>query len=157
MTWGNMDISKTKFVEVVGFGAVIVSLLFVAYEIRQANQIAVGTTTIEIYRNWMTINELIYTDEKLAALIYKLRDDTAELSNIERIQADAYARRHANGWVALEIAYENDLVTETLYQAGIKEVQIIISTSPGIRESLKRFATQHDLSQYEILAPLNDL
>jgi hypothetical protein len=152
-----MDISRTKFVEVVGFGAVIVSLLFVAYEIRQANQIAVGTTTIEIYRNWMTLNELIATDEKLAALIYKLRDDTAELSNIERIQADAWARRAVNGWVALEIAYENDLVTEILYQAGIRDVQNMISNVPGIREWLKKMSTQYDILQYEILAPLSDL
>ncbi len=152
-----MDISRTKFVEVVGFGAVIVSLLFVAYEIRQANQIAVGTSTIEVYRNWMTINELIFTDEKLAALLYKLGDDTAELSNIERIQADAFVARSVNGWVALEVAYDNNLVTETLYQAGIRDVQNLISSRPGLRESLKRLAIKHDLSQYGILAPLSDL
>jgi len=46
-----MDFSSRKIVEIVGFLAVIASLLFVAYEIRQSNRIALGTTAYEIQRN----------------------------------------------------------------------------------------------------------
>ncbi|MDE0755845.1 MAG: hypothetical protein OSB26_14465 [Woeseiaceae bacterium] len=91
-----MDFSSRKIVEIVGFLAVIASLLFVAYEIRQSNRIALGTTAYEIQRNWISINDAIATDEELAALLIKLGDENAELSALEQVQSAAYGRRFIN-------------------------------------------------------------
>ena len=63
-----MVLNSRRIVEIAGFLAVITSLLFVAYEIRQSNRIALGTTAYEIQRNWISINDLVATDEELVAL-----------------------------------------------------------------------------------------
>ena len=117
-----MDFSSRTIVEIVGFLAVIASLLFVAYEIRQSNRIALGTTPYEIQRNWISINDAIATDEELAALLIKLGDESAELSALEQVQSAAYGRRFINTWISLQEAYDNGLVSDAVYQIAIDDV-----------------------------------
>ena len=145
-----------KIIEMLGGLAIIASLLFVAYEIRQSNRIAVGTTSYEIQRNWMAINDLLATDEELGAVVIKLFDDDIELSPAERFQADAYVRRFINTWAAIEDAYDNGLVSDALYQMAIDEVHSF-SRSQKVKESFKRFASTYDMAEFEVLAPLADL
>jgi hypothetical protein len=60
-------------VELVGIVAMILSLLLVAYEVRQSNRIAEATTTYEIGRDVNQSNELGYSDPEFAALLVNLR------------------------------------------------------------------------------------
>ena len=152
-----MDFSSRKIVEIVGFLAVIASLLFVAYEIRQSNRIALGTTAYEIQRNWISINDAIATDEELAALLIKLGDENAELSALEQVQSAAYGRRFINTWIAVQEAYDNGLVSDAVYQIAIDDVRNVLSRRPKLKDSFKNFASSYDVSEYKILAPIHEL
>ena len=69
-----MNLDRNGVIEIVGIMTVVLSLLFVAYEIRQSNAIAIGTTSYELSRNWMSSNELIITNPELRSLVVKLTD-----------------------------------------------------------------------------------
>ncbi len=152
-----MVLNSSRIVEIAGFLAVIASLLFVAYEIRQSNRIALGTTAYEIQRNWISINDLVATDEELVALFIKLTDDNAELSASERIQAAAFARRFIYTWIAVQEAYDNGLVSDSVYQMAVDEVRNVLTGRPKLNELFKNFASLYDTSAYNILAPIHDL
>ena len=77
------DIKDT--VELVGIIAVVLSLLLVAYEVRQSNRIAQATTTYEIGRDVNQFNELGYSDPEFAALLVNLRDPEFKPSKVEAI------------------------------------------------------------------------
>ena len=61
-----------QIIEATGLSAVVVSLLLVAYQIRQANQIAQATTTYEIVRDINQFNDMGITDPVFADLLVQL-------------------------------------------------------------------------------------
>ncbi|MEL6215280.1 MAG: hypothetical protein AAFQ99_06350, partial [Pseudomonadota bacterium] len=78
--------SLRVLVEVFGMVAVVVSLLLLAYEVRQSNRIARATVTYEISRDVNEFNELGYTNPEFAALLLKLGDADFEPSAVEALQ-----------------------------------------------------------------------
>jgi hypothetical protein len=70
--------------EVIGLSAIVVSLIFVAYQINQSNRIARGTTSYELSRNWMEMNRFYVTNPEMLSLRVKLEDkDFVPESDIE--------------------------------------------------------------------------
>ncbi len=60
--------------EVVGVLAVVASLLFPGYEIRQSNQIARSTITYGLASNVSEIHQTIWSNPEIAVLHVKVRD-----------------------------------------------------------------------------------
>ena len=69
-------LTKAQILEILSVTAVVISLLFVAYEIRQSNQIALVAAVNEIYGSFTDINEAHMGDLELTELLS--RSDTAE-------------------------------------------------------------------------------
>lgn len=148
-------IDRKSLIEGLGVVAVIASLLFVAFEIRQANRIALGTTSYELNRNWMAINEIYVTDPEVRTLIVALNDENfIPEDELQREQAEAYARRILNNWVAIEEAYANGIASEVIYRMASEDVKAFITKRPGIVRIYKTVASQYDLTQYKLLEPL---
>jgi len=152
-----MDIQRRQVIEFLGHAAFVLSLLFVALEIRQANRIAVGTTTYEIQRNYMALNELMMSDGTVPALMVKLRQQgsSGELSAEESIRAGALARRFMNMWIAIQVAYNNGLVEEAIYAGGVSDVSSVVDGLPGLVPFvLQELSDRDHLPNYQILKPL---
>ena len=66
MTMRNKNKSILNILEVLGMATVILSLLFVAYEINQANKIAMVDSEQAIWENFSAINELIMGNTEYA-------------------------------------------------------------------------------------------
>ena len=62
--------SVVNIIEILGIITVIVSLLFVAYEINQANKIAMVDSEQAIWENFSAINELIMGNTEFAQLMH---------------------------------------------------------------------------------------
>ncbi len=148
-------LDRKTLVESIGLAAVIASLLFVAFEIRQANRIAIGTTSYELNRNWMTINELYLTNEGALDLIVALADENfVPKDDRQREQAEAYARRILNNWIAIEEAYNNGIASDAFYLMASEDVRAVLAKRPGIIPIYETVASQYDLSQYRLLEPM---
>ena len=148
-------LDRKSLIESIGITAVIASLLFVAYEIRQANRIALGTTSNELNRNWMAINELDVTDAGVRALLIALSDENfIPKDEMQREQAEGYARLMLNNWVAIEEAYNNGIASDALYMMASEDVRAHVAKRPGIVRIYKTVTSHFDLSQYSLLEPL---
>jgi len=133
----------------------LAGIIFVAYEIRQSNRIAVGTTSYELNRHFMGINELYITNPDLLSLVVELTDeDFTPQDGEQRELAEAYARRILNNWIAIEDAYDNGIVSDALYSMAAEDVKAIIKKRPGVVPIYDVISSQYDLSGYEILEPL---
>ncbi len=151
-----MDIERMRqSVETIGIAAVVISLLLVAYEVRQANSIAVGTTSYEIVRDINEFNDLIITDANFANVLIKLQSREPELTVVEERQARATAMRLLNVWVASETAYDNGLITEAYISLTREDVKAMGEELPG-HLSHWRFAleTRPEFIRFQVLQPL---
>jgi hypothetical protein len=134
---------------------VLAGIIFVAYEIRQSNQIAKGTTSYELSRNLMGINELYMTNPDVLDLVIELSDeDFAPKDERQREQAEAYARRILNNWIAVEDARDNGIVSEAFYSMVSEDVKAVIGKRPGIVSIYTTVASQYNLLDYELLEPI---
>tara|TARA_B100000686_G_C16762930_1_gene959922 strand:- start:1215 stop:1733 length:519 start_codon:yes stop_codon:yes gene_type:complete len=130
---------KTKSVvtilEILGIITVIVSLLFVAYEINQANKIAMVDSEQAIFENFSTINELIMSNTDYAELMHKMTNQDAEFSESDLEKVRAFVRRLTNAWSAAENSYNNGMLTEQTYQLLYDDVRNLLITYPGSRKA----------------------
>ena len=142
-------------VELVGLVAVVVSLLLVAYEVRQSNRIAQATTTYEIARDVNQFNELGYSDAEFAELLLLLTTERAGLSDVQSLQARLLAHRFANLWTVQEKAYDNDLLSQAQFDATRKDVDTVMTAFPGLLPHWEHvFEAQPGLFESDVLEPL---
>lgn len=92
-------------VEITGLIAVVVSVLLVAYQIQQANQIAQATTIYEIVRDVNEFNHLGVVDPQFADFLVQLGKEDFTPSEREARQAQLLAYRFLNIWIVQETAY----------------------------------------------------
>lgn len=112
---------------------VLVGLIFLALEIRQANRIAIAATEITVREGFGSLNETIYTNPETAALLAKARTAGAEFSDVEREMLDAFTARLTNIWRGIEEAYGNEMVSRATFDMAIADMKWTIDTYPSMR------------------------
>ena len=127
--------SVINIIEILGIITVIVSLLFVAYEINQANKIAMVDSEQAIWENFSTINELIMDNTEFAELMYSMTNEDAVFSDSDLEKVRAFVRRLTNAWSAAENSYNNGMLTEQTYQVLYDDVRNLLMTYPGSRQA----------------------
>ncbi|MCG8369644.1 MAG: hypothetical protein MJA32_03910 [Proteobacteria bacterium] len=142
-------------VELVGIIAVVLSLLLVAYEVRQSNRIAQATTTYEIGRDVNQFNELGYSDPEFAALLVKLRDPDFKPSKVEAMQVRLLANRFVNLWTIQEKAYRNGLLSDVQFAMTKADVVTVMGAFPALIEHWGFvLRDQPRLTEYIVLKPI---
>lgn len=116
---------------------VIVGLIFLVMEIRQANRIATATAEIETRSMFSEINEAIYGVPEIGQLLVKCRDRDAELSALEEVQAWGFVLRLTNAWLAIEIAYEHDMLPPDTYAVIEDDLRTALTRYPALGRSFK--------------------
>ena len=103
----------------------------------------------------MDLNELYLTNPDVIDLVIALSDeDFVPRDKKQRELAEAYARRLANHWFAVEDARDNGIASDAFYQIAAEDVRAIVKKRPGILSIFDRISSQYDMSDYEILEPL---
>lgn len=144
---------RKGFLEVMGVLAVIASLLFLAYEIRQSNQIARSTITFELGNNISELNEIVWTNPEVAALHVRARDPAYIPTETEAEMLRAEARRFMNVWGTVEIAYRNGHQTRAQFDILLDDVQDVLERLPAAHQIWKRELQKYpDLESFEYYA-----
>ena len=150
----NVDRIRDYF-ELIGLIAVVLSLLLVAYEVRQSNRIAQATTTYEVARDVNQFNELGYSDSEFARLLLLLTNDDSEYSDVHALQARLLAHRFVNIWTVQEKAYHNGLINDEQFELTKTDVLTVMNAFPGLGSHWKAvFEAQPSLKDREVLQPL---
>lgn len=154
MSTGKRELIRNT-IEIVGIVAVVLSLLLVAYEVRQSNRIAQATTTYEIGRDVNQFNELGYSDPKFAALLLELRDPDFKPTNIESMQVRLLANRFLNLWTIQEKAHQNGLLSDQQFVMTQADVVTVMNAFPALIGSWKNvLRDQPELKKHTVLAPI---
>ena len=130
-----MDSAKLNDgMQVIGIFAIILSLMFVAYQIQQTNQIAIVSTEIEIRNNYSELNETMYSDRELSVLIEKAADPNYQPLPGEYTQLRSLAFRFMNIWLASEIAYKNSMLPEASYHTVLDDIGYLLQAVPYLKQ-----------------------
>lgn len=140
--------------------AVLLGILFLALEPRQANRIAIATNEISIRGQLRSANELILNNEDVAQLLVKAKNSDADFSPVETERLYAYLYASLNTWMSIEIAHANGMVTTATLEMVLEDIRGILTYyaahQPLMRESLNEFPSLADTQVYvtirEVLA-----
>lgn len=130
MTW-----DSRKVIEAIGLLAVVFSLLLVAYEIRQANRIAVVNTEFELRNSYQATNLALLDNPDMVDFMVRMQTSGAPLQGPDEVRARIWTYLRLNAWLATAIAYENGVATEATYQNILNNIDNVMArSSPEMRQ-----------------------
>ena len=129
-----MKIDQTRLFEFVGILAVVLSLMFLAWELNQSNRIAIASAETELRGANRDLRMQIAGNSELASLINKLKQVNPELSPVEETQVLNYARAEYNIYGAANQAYLNGVLTERSLSLFRTNLVALLNEKPGLVE-----------------------
>ena len=125
--------------EVLGAIAVLVTLIYLATQVKQSNNLARFNATTEIINQFNELNRLVSTDHALRKVLSK----SNELLDDEREQVYNFAMMFCNVWVSAQIGHDNKQIDDEIYAACAKDVRIELACGPTGQQGV-----EHWLSNY---------
>ena len=150
MNWDAIGASA----EFVGAIAVVLTLLYLAVQIRQSNRLSKFQSARDVFEQIDDNNRLVVESKELRTLSSKAYDS---LTDEESKQLAVFVGRQLNAFTNLQTAYDQDLIDEALFIAGKSGGGVFISDWPNIQPILVDWA-QHfpTLAEKEIFEELRE-
>lgn len=136
-----------KFIaESIGLISIVIGLLLVAWEIRQANHIARAEAVISIAEQWNEFNSEWFGNPEVARLVlYTMDSVEREPSRLEQSQLQGLAWHFINIFWSAHVAHENGLLSEGDISNYRSDLQWMIDYMPGLN---KEFSQIYETSSY---------
>ncbi|MCG8414158.1 MAG: hypothetical protein MI746_08050 [Pseudomonadales bacterium] len=128
--------------EVVGAITVLVTLIYLARQVRQSNRIAIASAEIALREAANGIYKSITDESEYASLVAKLAADSSNLSPTEEQQAIAFVGLNINLWSAVTRAHDQGLITDYTLNNYVTDVDATLNMYPGSAKFFKR-QTEH--------------
>ncbi len=130
-----MKPSGKQLLETIGLLAVVFSLLLVAYEVRQANRIAVVNSEFELRNSYQATNLALLTDPAMVDFLLRTNTPGQSLDGPDGVRARAWVYINLNAWLAAVLAHENGVTTEQTFNNILDHIDNAIARgSPEMRE-----------------------
>ena len=145
-----MQKNNLKYFEFLGIIGVIVSLLFVAYQVQQANRIARVTTEYEIRNNRSEWQSIFLENPEITEFMIRIiaqSNSIEDMPEIDRRRAYIFAMRGIETWAAAETAFANGMLSNETYDYISEDINNTIKYQPGMH-----FFLNSILSDYPSLA-----
>lgn len=126
------NIKIKEIVEAIGGLAVIISLLLVASELRQANNIALRDSRVEINNIQYDQSRLAFESERFASVREKLREADPQLTSIESELALDWAMMNMANWGNISASIDADLLPSGTADVWIQTAVSLVNDFPGI-------------------------
>ena len=138
--------------EILGAVAVFLTLLYLAAQIRQANKMARFDTTREILAQVNACNRLIATDATIREVLFK----ESGLSVGEAEQLYSFVDMYCNAWATTQLAFDQDLVDESLWAGTVKDVGVQMKRWPSMRQPAETWLSNYpDFKDSEIFKAID--
>lgn len=123
-----------EMVEIVGVVGIIASLILVAAELRDANEIASTQAEMTLAEQYNVLHRERASNPELAKIFPKLESPDAHLiTATDASQIRGIASYQINFLRSVENAYRDDLISRKVRDAYIADLARIIDEWPGIR------------------------
>jgi len=121
-------------VEIVGVVGIVASMILVASELRQSNNIASAQTALQIKEHYNALNIARATDPDFAKLFPKLEAPESHLiTATDASQIRGIAWLGINFLWSVHSAYENGLISREVRDGYVVDFAYTMETWPGIR------------------------
>ena len=130
-----MKWNSKQSVEIIGVLAVVFSLLLVAYEVRQANRIAVVNTEFDLRNRYLTANIALLSNPDMVDFVVRMHTSGEPLEGPDEVRAIVWTYLRLNTWLATALAYESGVTTEQTYRNILDNIDSVIGqSSPEMRQ-----------------------
>ena len=130
---------------------VVVTLFYLARQIRQSNELSRFSATRDLFNQLNELNRLVTTDSTLRQLLMK----PGEISSDEREQIYNFAMMFCNVWISVQIAYDSGQIDKNLYAAGLKDVRVEMDRWPNFRPAVQRWMDSYpENAKHDIFQPM---
>ena len=138
--------------EILGAVAVLLTLLYLAAQIRQANKMAHFETTREIMAQFNACNHLIATEPTIREVLLKEGD----LSVDESEQLYSYVDMYCNAWATTQFAFDQGLVEKPVWAGVMKDVEVTMNRWPSMRQPAETWLSNYpDFKDSEIFKAID--
>lgn len=132
-----MKLSVSSTIEFLGILALVVSLGFVAYELRQSNEIALVEAVGDLYGKFNDINQFVASEPELAELLVRSRaaESWEAFTPAERLRLESFHRFLFNTWLTADIAYKRGKLPDFTHKSIFEDIRFAVSISgPALQE-----------------------
>jgi len=137
---------------------VLVGIVFLALEVRQANRIAITSTELAVRSAYSEVNNAIYTNRDLAELLAKVTRPDFKLAGADSEMIEAFAWSTLNNWLAVETAYENGLVPRSTFNDIQDDMRSYVEGWPAMNPVWQKIlATFPSFSQSHVYRMLDEM
>jgi hypothetical protein len=119
--------------EVVGSITVVLSLLYLSSQVRQANRQSASDAGFSALSELNRTMDFVFSDPAGAGIIVKLKSNEA-LSDEEQVKVEVFADRAINSWYYAEISFRNGIMEEAIYLDVVEDSKRFLSIYPGLRK-----------------------
>ena len=143
-----------QLMEAIGGVTLIASVIFLALQVRQGNQIARAETTRELISLLNEFHGDAVSDPTTTNLLLTLTAPTPQLTPTEVLQVRHLVTRLSNVFNTAHDAYEEGLLPPDRYAAFTAGVRGYMRDYPGLITPLRRRVEQNEMQDREVWAPL---
>ena len=139
--------------EIIGALAVLVTLVYLATQIRQANEISNYNGAKEVINQFNVLNSMVANNHSLRASLMK----SGELSEDEAEQVYNFAIMFCNVWLSSQSAHNNGQLDDVLYSAAAKDVHVELERWPNFHIGATRWLENYpEQKVHAIFQPILD-
>ena len=140
--------------ESLGAIAVIVSILYLATQVRQTNQMAKFDIIRELMGQFNELNRLYATDSTIRRVLLQEGDLSAEQAD----QLYTYTEMYCNAWAATQIAFDRGQIDKSIFDMMTNDIQFQLIRWPNIRQSIEHWLNNNiDMKTVEIFKAFDRL
>ena len=134
------DINWREIVEIVGVVSIVGSLLLLATEVRQSNNIASATMEANLGAEYNRINFERATNADFAKLYAKMADPASHLiTATENEQIEGVAWTYVNIYWSAQAAHDNGLMSDDQLQGYAGDLGLLLERRPALKEHFVLF------------------
>lgn len=125
-----MKIEARRIVELLGTLTVVLSLVFVGYELRQSNDIAMRDARDSISDKKNEISRLALENHSHRTLLIKMSSSNAELTTEESLAASHLIRLYLSYWASVQAAQDGGFLPDYVYEMYLQAAKDTLRTTP---------------------------
>ena len=132
--------------EVVGSITVVLSLLYLAAQVRQANRQSASDAGFASISELNRLREFVYSDPSGAGIVVKLKSNES-LTDEEQVKVEVFADRAINNWYSAETSYRNGILQEAFYIDAVDDSKRFLRIYPGLRKYCEEILNHYTLAK----------
>ena len=140
--------------EVVAASGVIITLIYLAFQVRQNTSALKVSTHQDLVSNQIAAMDLVGGNPQVAELLVRADEAYDEMTAAERKQYSFYCLSMFNVFQSARFNYEAGLLNEEIWKAWVRGYASVLVTSPGVR---KEWAGLRELYTPNIRAVVDDI